>query len=151
MTLKASAGNSTQTGSLCSHRRKRMMPRCQSQAIVRTTQGRGISTPKMRKALAARDRRGEPVEVHPEKAGERSIPAVSRQHFSHGSFPRIICGITFDAQRVGQREECGHDVVVSPSKYRFCNVRRPADYYPNSVMKTFCTICQWPSIFSSDS
>jgi hypothetical protein len=28
----------------CGHRRKRMMPRCQSQAMVRTTQRRGIST-----------------------------------------------------------------------------------------------------------
>jgi hypothetical protein len=40
----------TQIDSPCGHRRKRMMSRCQSQAMVKTTARRGSSTPRMRKA-----------------------------------------------------------------------------------------------------
>ena len=72
----------TQTGSPSGYRRKRMMSRRQSHAMVRTTREGGQQHAEDEEGFAARDRRDQPVEVHPEKAGERGYGQEDQGHKS---------------------------------------------------------------------
>jgi DNA-binding transcriptional LysR family regulator len=58
-------------------------------------------------------------------------------------------GLLEDAER--ERRLSLHKLSAVEAQVEIFFIQLAADYSRISVMKTFCAICHWPSIFSSDS